>query len=398
MSITGIPKKQMDELWADRLLRVETAKLSFFHFLVIYMAHRFELDPADFHMDMINALDSVDDMNKYLAVLGFRGSAKSTVLEAFAIWSMLNGRHNFIVYIRATIEDSKMSLANIRGEIEENGMLRADFGIMLESQSAHGFREKWSESQLTIGDCTIIAKSRGQKVRGVKFKKARIDLIIADDLEDVIDADTVEKRQKTRAWFFTEVMQATKQGVEADNVKIVLLGNLVHRDCLIKHLSRSKLVRTLEFGILLPNGEPSWPGLYPTRADVEKKHQEVLIAGEGMGAVIWAREFLLKDADEEDMILKPSEIKYYPDEWLLRKPEASGVGVDFAISQKQTADYTAMCKAMDVKNDDGERRLLIMKNPLQARLTFETTIAKAVEIDGIMAIRRPRTRSCARTD
>jgi phage terminase large subunit-like protein len=333
---------------------------------------------------MIDALDSIDDVNKYLAIMGFRGSAKSTILEAFALWSLINGKHNFIVYIGATVLDARMSMANIRDEIEENEAIRRDFGIVLDDSKARDFRDKWSEGQITVGNCTIMARSRGQKVRGMKFKKARIDLIIGDDLEDVKDAETAEKRKKTRQWFFTEVLPATKQGVQADNVKVVLIGNLVHRDCLLAHLSNGKIVKVLKFALLDDNGNITWPGLYPDMAAVEKEKEKVLLAGEGMGHVIWAREYLLKAADEEDMILKPSDVQYYPDEWLQRRAEASGTGVDFAISKKQTADYTAMVSGQDIKNDEGERRLCILKNPVEKRLSFEETIQEAVSYNEVM--------------
>lgn len=384
MAIIELPVKAMEELYRDKDTRVGFVRDSFFHFITIYLQHRFELDPADFHKEMIDALDSVDDLDKYLAIIGFRGSAKSTILEAFALWSMLNGKHNFIVYVGATIDDAQMSLANIRDEVEQNVELREDFNIILDDSKQHGFREKWSESQITINDCTIIAKSRGQKIRGAKFKKARIDLIIGDDLEDVKDADTMEKRQKTRQWFFTEMLPATKQGVQSDNVKVVLIGNLVHRDCLLAHLSKGEIVKTLRFALLDENGKITWKGLYPDMEAVEKEKQKVLLAGEGMGHVIWAREYLLQDADAEEMILTKDDIQYYPDEWLQRRAEASGTGVDFAISQKQTADYTAMVSGQDVKNDEGERRLLIMKRPLNKRMNFEETIQTAVDINSIM--------------
>lgn len=384
MAIHGLTQEQLDELFVDIPLKVEVAKQSFFHFLTLYIAGRFELEPAYFHKDMIEALDSVDDMDKYLAIIGFRGSAKSTILEAFAIWSMLNGRHNFIVYMGATIDDAKRSLANIRNEIEENPELLHDFNIQLDDAKSHGFREKWSETQLTIRNCTIIAKSRGQKIRGAKFKRARIDLIIGDDLEDVKDAETAEKRKKTRQWFFTEVLPATKQGVMADNVKVVLLGNLVHRDCLIKHLAKGKIVRTLEFGVLDDEGNITWPALYPDMDALNAEKEKVLLAGEGMGAVIWAREYLLKEADAEDMIITLDDIKYYPDEFLQRRAEAAGVGFDFAISKKQTADFTAAVKGMDVRNDEGERRLCIMPGVLEERLNFEETITEAVAINESM--------------
>lgn len=384
MAIKKLTKYAREMMATNMHARVAICKTSFYHFIITYLKDDFELKPALFHKEMIDALDSVSDVLKYISIMGFRGSAKSTILEAFALWSMINKKHNFIVYIRANIDDAKMSLANVRNRIEENAQLRKDFNIVLDDQTAHDFREKWSESQITIGDCTMIARSRLQKIRGKKFKKARIDLIIGDDLEDVKDADTKEKREATRKWFFAEVLPATKQGVLADNVKVILLGNLVHKDCLIKHFAKSDTVKSLEFWMFDKDGKISWPGLYPNMEAVEAEHQKVLIAGEGLGEVIWAREYLGKEVDPEDMVLKMSDIQYYPDEWLQRKPVKAGVGVDFAISKKQTADYTAMCKGMDVTNDDGELRLLVMKGNVEARMDFKETIKKAVEINTIM--------------
>lgn len=373
-------------MMTDTGARISLCKDSFFHFIQHYLQDDFELEPADFHQEMIDALDSVDEFNKYLSIIGYRGSAKSTILEAFALWSMINGKHNFIVYIRSTIDDAKMSLANIRNRIEESKAIQKDFNIILDDQKSHDFREKWSEAQITVGNCTMIARSRGQKIRGKKFKKARIDLIIGDDLEDVKDADTKEKREATRKWFFSEVLPATKQGVLSDFVKVILLGNLVHKDCLIKHYAKAENVKAMEFWMYNKDGSISWPGLYPNGEAVAKEKAKVLIAGEGLGEIIWAREYLGKEVDPEDMILKRSDIQYYPDEWLQKKPQSAGVGVDFAISEKQTADYTAMCKGMDVVNDEGERRLLVMKNNVCRRMDFATTIKTAVEVNDIMPI------------
>ena len=383
MSVVTLSKEHREEIYANRNARVSLCKRSFFHFLAYYLRGNFELDPAPFHREMIDALDSVNDLDRFLSIMGFRGSAKSTILEAFAIWSMVNGKHNFIIWIGNTMDDSKLSLANIKSEIEDNEKLRADFNIALESddKKRHGITDKWSEKQLIIGNCTIVAKSRMGKVRGVKFKKQRIDLIVCDDLEDIKTADTAEKRIATRKWFYTEVMQATKQGTLATDTKVVMLGNLVHRDCLVQQFGNSPLVSFMRFPLLDDEGNIAWPALYPTMADIEAKKEEVIMAGEGLGHVIWAREYLLKLIDEEDMIVSLNDFQYYPDEWLQRKAESAGVGVDFAISKKQTADYTAAVRAQDVKNDEGERRLLVMKNPLEKRLGFEETIKELVNIN-----------------
>ncbi len=386
MAIHDLTNKQLDELMDDIDTKVEVAKASFFHFLVLYMVDSFELAPATFHRDIIDSLDSVDDLNRFLSVMGFRGCAKSTILEAFAIWSMLNERHNYIVWIGNTMDDSKESLANIKAEIEENESLRSDFDIRLATDDGMATQKdiitkKWSEKQLIIGNCTIVAKSRLGKVRGKKFKKARIDLIICDDLEDIKTADTAEKRAETRKWFYAEVLQATKQGVLATDTKVVMLGNLVQRDCLVVHFGKNEKVKSFRFPLIDENGEITWKALYPDMQAVEEKKAEVMMAGEGLGPVIWAREFLLKDADEENMVIRLEDIQYYPDEWLQKKAQSAGVGVDLAISKKQTADYTAMVKGIEVLNDEALRRLLILPGSIEARLNFSETITKAVEIN-----------------
>lgn len=164
--IAPLTKREKERVKVDREFRVAIAKESFYHFLAFYLFDSFELDPADFHKDIIDVLES-DDV--YIAILGFRGSAKSTFLEAFALWSMLTDKYNFIIYLGSTIDDSKMSIANIRNLIEENTHIQEDFGIDLEKKAPQRLNEKWTESQLTLGNCTIMAKSKGQKVRGIKF-------------------------------------------------------------------------------------------------------------------------------------------------------------------------------------------------------------------------------------
>jgi predicted phage terminase large subunit-like protein len=112
-------------------------------------------------------------------------------------------------------------------------------------------------------------------------------------------------------------------------------------------------------------------------AAVEKEKEKVMLAGEGLGHVIWNREYLLKLVDEDDQVIKREDIHTYDDSWLQRPKLKGGVGVDLAISEKETADYTAMIKGCIVENDYGERRLLVMKNNVKARMDFPTTMAKA---------------------
>lgn len=380
--IATLSQSERQILNKSRLARVQLSKASFFHFIALYHGGLFELEPAEFHKDLIEVLE--DGKQKYVAVLGYRGCAKSTLLELYALWELLTGRNKFSAYVRSTIDGAHMSLANIQDIIVNNKVLQRDFNIQGVEKTVRKFDEKWTTSQITVNGCTLVAKSRGQKIRGAKFGNERIGLIIGDDIEDIEDADTAEKRKKTRTWFFSEVLPATKQGVLSNNVKVVLIGNLVHRDCLLKYMQKSKIVRVIEIPLLDAEGKPTWTAQYPTMGHVEAEREKVLIAGEGMGHVIWAREYLLKEVDAEDMIIKREEIQYYPLEWLQRAVQRAGVGIDLAISQKETADYTAMTKALEVLNDAGEPKLLILPNPYKGRVGFADAVTKADEIREIM--------------
>lgn len=370
----------IERLDTDKQFRIAMTTEWFHVYLFCYLGSKLKLRPADFHKNLIQDLQSVE---RFIAVMGFRGCAKSTILEAYAEWILVTGRAKFTVWIGATDPDAKEAIANIASSIRENTLLISDYNIDIERKK-HGMYDKWSEGQLTINKCTIVARSRGQKVRGRKFQDARIDVIIVDDLEDTEAVKTAERRKNTRVWFFAEVINATAQGILGDNVKIVMLGNLVHKDCLIANLMLSDEVRVHRIPLIDEDGKITWKGLYPNMEAVEKEKRKVMLAGKGLGHIIWNREYLLKLVDEEDQIIKREDIHRYDDSWLQRPKLKGGVGVDLAISQKETADYTTMLKGVIVENDYGERRLLIMKNNVKARLDFASTISRAKELRLVM--------------
>lgn len=367
----------------ESALRVSIASESFFNYCRIYCGDKFILPPALFHHEIFNSLSGV---KKFIAIMGFRGSAKSTILEAFAEWTLVTQRVKFTIWIGATGNDSEQSIGNIRSSIESNLLLKNDFSITLDKQKDTGTKQ-WTNKNLQIKGCLVTARSRGAKnIRGTKFGNERVGLIIVDDLENTDSTRTKESREKTRNWFFSEVVPATKQGVLGDDVKVIMLGNLVHRDCLISYLvERPDIVEVIKFSLFGGDGKEkleniTWPALYPTIEAIQEEKKKVMLSGAGMGNIIWQREYLLQLVDEEDQIIKQEDIVYYDDSWLQRPKIRGGVGVDLAISEKSTADYTAMTKGVMVENDYGEQRLLIMKNNVKDRMDFSSTIQRAKDI------------------
>lgn len=340
----------------------------FLGFCATYFSHYFYREPAPFHFKLAEVLQ--DKELEQVGIIGFRGSAKSTYASlAFILWSALEGHQNFIILIGDTAQQMKLNLSNIKYELENNEVLIADYGVM------HEKSKNWSGTSLLLkNDVLILGRSRGQKIRGMRHRQFRPGLVVIDDPEDLEWVKKKENRDKTERWFTSEVVPAQRE----DNSKLIAIGNLLHNDCLLARLKRKGIMRMLEFPLFDENGKCTWEALYPTQEAIDK--QKAKVGSE----TTWAREYLLKIISEDDQIIKETDLQYYPNEWLQRKVLSAGVGIDFAISKRETADYTAMVKGYEVMNDEGERRLLILPGSINKRFNFEETIRKAVEVNEVM--------------
>lgn len=356
-------------------------------FLAIYLRDKFKLGLADLHKEIITTLE---ERTGFIGILGFRGCGKSTLSEYYTLYCMLEQKSLYTVYLSKTDEKAKQAVMNIKKEIENNTLLQTDYDIKINVTDKMALNNKWTENFLVVNDCAIQSRSKGSQVRGLKYRDSRFTMIVCDDLEDTEDTKTSEGRKRTRHWFYSELVEAMAQGELAKDSKIIMIGNLVHRDCLLAHLDNKSLDGTNEnivsvkkYPLVDDFGNITWKEMYPTQEKLEEKKQKVMLSGSGMGSVIWAREYLLKFIDEDDQIIKDTDVQYYDDSMLQRPVISSGVGVDLAISKKETADYTSMVKAVIVHNEFGQRRLLILRNPIKQRLDFTETIitAKTIRVE-----------------
>ena len=133
----------------------------------------------------------------------------------------------------------------------------------------------------------------------------------------------------------------------------------------------------------------AWPGMFPTIAAVEEFKQ-------GIGNEIsWQREYLLKHVPEADQIIKPEDISYYEavptqnywenNEWVEIVKGRKGVGIDLAISQKDSADYTAIVQGQVIHSVVGQfdREVIIYIDPslINERLGFHETMQRVKAIN-----------------
>ncbi len=321
-------------------------------FATIYFRHYLTKEPAEFHLDMATLLE--DWQIRFLALKGFRGCAKSTwVSTILAIYAALNNKSKFIIPINETDDVVRLTIANIRQEVEHNELLRQDFGVRAYTERG---KTKFTETNILLANgVRILGRSRGQKIRGLRHREHRPDLVLMDDVEEREKVEKKQYRDKTEAWIRSEVIPAC----EESKARLVVIGNELHTDAIMARLAKDPLFLSKSYPLIAEDGHCTWPGKYPTKQAIKEQEQKV-------GRTAWLREYLLKVVPPEGQEVEPEWIKTYKE--IPLAVIKGGVGVDLAISKRETADYTSMVSGI-VALVDGMPKIHILPRPINARLS-----------------------------
>jgi len=153
---------------------------------------------------MIAALESETD--EFVEVIGFRGSSKTTWGSLILpIFLALERHEPFIIIGADTTLQSGTNISNIKYELENNDLLKQDYGTLAIKaiddpvpEPTFESDEEWQARNLLLSnDVRILARSRGQKIRGLKHRQYRPRVVIIDDPEDIKWVEKKENRDAT---------------------------------------------------------------------------------------------------------------------------------------------------------------------------------------------------------
>ncbi len=368
-------ENNINEIIKDPVTRAEAARRSHLIFHSIFFNHFVKYETAPFQKEMFRITE--DPLVKLGVVTAFRGSGKSTIMTlSFPIWAVLGApQKKFVLILTKTQAQAKIHFANLKRELESNELLRGDLGPF-EDDGA-----EWGQYSivLTKYNARITAASSEQSIRGLRHGEHRPDLVIVDDPEDLQSVKTLEGRDKTYQWLTGEVMPGGDR-----NTKIIVVGNLLHEDSVMMRLKDGIEKGILngvyrEYPLVGADEKIVWPGKFPDMAAVEELKRT--IGNESA----FQREYLLRIVTSDDQVIRPEWIKYY------NVPPSSDedgfryavTGVDLAISEKETADCTAMVSARVYHYRD-KLEVYILPNPVNARMDFPATVECAVNLSKIL--------------
>ena len=132
----------------SRLRRIEGGK-SVLAFAMLYMKHHIHFTPSEAHLEIYRLLDIASvEKGKKIAIAAPRDFGKSTLITLiYIIYCICYSKEEFIVILSNTASQANQILDNIKKELTENELLKADFPEVFESSGK--FKQlRWRQSDI----------------------------------------------------------------------------------------------------------------------------------------------------------------------------------------------------------------------------------------------------------
>ena len=339
--------------------RVKRARHDFQFFCDYYLKAYFPAEPAEFHGEMIEAVMAHDKC----IFAAPREHAKSTVNSfAFPIHEICFAERHFVVIFRESDTIATQNVDDIRAELEENELIREDFGDLVGGR-------KWAGDEfVTSNGVKVLGRGRDASARGRRYNQYRPDLVIVDDFEDDALVESKERRDKLHRKFKRVI-----SNILAPTGKLLVVGTILHHDSLlVRLLKQTDVYFTRIWKAILENGKPLWPARWPIER-LNAKQKEI-------GARDFATEFMNNPANEEDQIFQAKNWKYFMDEDVAGQIDTAAA-IDPAIGLKAKNDDTAEAV---VAERNGNYYVLRMKmKKLKVQQQVELVVTTCREFPGI---------------
>lgn len=233
-------------LTGSKGLRKKLGAIDLGYFGRAYLPHYFVRESPRFHeelddiwikgvMKRLNPLESKKELSRAKGVrrgiAAPRGHAKSTNFTfKDTLHAVVYEYKHYPIILSDSSDQAEGFLEDIKTELEENGAIIEDFGILK--------GRVWKSSvMLTSTDIKVEAIGSGKKIRGRRHRNWRPDLIVLDDVENDENVNTPEQRKKLESWFYKAVSKAGDTYTD-----IVYIGTILHYDSLL-----SKILRNPEY-------------------------------------------------------------------------------------------------------------------------------------------------------
>jgi len=225
---------EMLERPLDGDFRRELAATDLLFFLGFYLRHHFPKSFSPIHTDLAQELqDMLGQQGRMNGVFVMpRGFGKTTLTTlGVPAWCVCCDLRRYIMIISDSTDQANTQLENLKKELTDNERIQEDFGSLQGGT--------WTVGKIiTSNEILVEALGAGKKIRGRKFQQFRPDLMIFDDIENDEEVLSDTQRESRKRWFYRAAMRAGW-----DDTKALVVGNLLHSECLLAELLNNPLWR-----------------------------------------------------------------------------------------------------------------------------------------------------------
>jgi predicted phage terminase large subunit-like protein len=284
-----------------------------------------------FHYEMWDLCCSA---NHKVAIAAPRRHAKSTAITyAYILTMMLTKLKSFCLLVSDTEGQAAEFLGAIKSVVTGNAQLKKDFGIKkILKETETNLIVQFNDGEMF----RIVAKGSEQKVRGIKWLNKRPDLIVGDDLENDEIVLSPERREKFRKWFMNALLPCG-----SDNCDVRIVGTILHLDSMLNRRIKDPTWKSLFYRAETDFKDILWPEKFSAEElreiydgyvnddNPEGYSQEYRNEPVDIQHLFFKKDYFLDfERDNDGKPILPN-LEYF-------------AAADFAISEKQKADYTAI--------------------------------------------------------
>ena len=268
---------------------------------------------------------------KYVAVAAPRGISKSTSISlVFVLVLLLFRLKRFVILISSVETLAAAFIETVRTELMENPDLKNEFRIV-------GF-QKDNETDLVVEfsdgyTCCVRGRGFDQKFRGITWRGMRPGAVIGDDMEDDEAVESPARRKKN----LDKIMRAIIP-CGSDTCIYRIVGTVIHLDSVLNRLLHNPNWVTMTSQAQSDAGDKLlWEDKlsFETLKEIRSNYEAV---GDIEG---FYKEYYNRPVSDDSAFFRRSD--FLPmGESDHKKDKIYFAGMDFAISETQTADYTVI--------------------------------------------------------
>jgi len=320
-----------------------------------YLLEKFDgsVAVAPFHRIMWD--EACDEDRRRCAWAAPRNHAKSTAVTfTFGLAAICFRVRDHIMIVSDSYDQAVHQLKEIKNEFFDNEELRQDFKFrsFLKDTEAEIILEFMDGYQVRV-----LARGSEQRLRGLKWRSKRPNLILGDDLEFDEIVQNPERLGKFRDWFFKQLLPAGSKDCLFRIVGTILAFNSLLSDLMKDSMWTTHLWRAHEafddFSNIL------WPERWPEK-DLREERQTFVNQGKADG---YSQEYLNEPIAEGNSFFEKDDLldipfQFYRD-WETnpgKRPVVFYASIDLAVSTRTHADRSVI----NVATIDADRYLDIV--------------------------------------